>query len=174
MTRARPEPSVDGKGRRPTARHLVALVVAMLAGPALAQSVPGLPADQAAIVEAVRLAALRAVNFAQGDLASLTRAQSDFTPEGWRAFMKRLDGFLDARGAPQFSSEFVPSGPPAILGRGTGTLHLSPGTLTQRRNGSSTTYRSAALDVEARGTPAKIDRLEQVTCVGLPSGAVCR
>jgi hypothetical protein len=62
-----------------------------------------------------------------------------------------------------------------VLGQGDGTLHLSiPGTLTHRRDGSTTTYRTAALDVAARGAPMRIDRLTPETCVGLPSGAACR
>jgi hypothetical protein len=153
MTRARSGGSAGGERRRSLPRHLIALVTAVLAGgPAVAQTSATPSADQAAIVEAVQKAAVRAVNFTQGDLASLRGAQHRFTPEGWRAFLKRL-----------------------ILSQGSGALHLSiPGTLTHRQNTSSTVYRTAALDVEARGTPMKIDRLEQKTCLGLPSGAVCR
>jgi hypothetical protein len=168
--------STGGERRRFPGRHLIALVAAVLAGgPALAQTAPTLPADQAALVEAVQKAAVRAMNFTQGDLGSLRGAQNGFTPEGWRAFMKRLEGFVDDRGAPRFSSEFIPSGPPVILGQGNGTLHLSiPGTLTHRQNQSSTVYRSAALDVDARGMPLRIERLDQTVCVGLPPGASCR
>ena len=176
MTRALSGARVGGERRRSPRRHLLPLVAAVLAGgPALAQTAPTLLADQAAIVEAVQTAAVRAVNFTQGDLASLRGAQNGFTPRGWRAFMKGLEGFVDDKGAPQFSSEFIPSGPPVILSQDNGALHLSiPGTLTHRQNKSSTTYRTAALDVDARGTPMQIDRLEQKTCVGLPSGASCR
>jgi hypothetical protein len=151
-----------------TRLRLIGLVAAALAGgPALAQTAPTLSADPAATVQAV--------NFRQGDLESLRGARSGFTPDGWRAFLKRLEGYLDDRGAPQFSSEFVPSGPLVVLGQGDGTLHLSiPGTLTHRRDGSTTTYRTAALDVAARGAPMRIDRLTPETCVGLPSGAACR
>ena len=55
-------------------------------------------------------AVVRALNFPQGDLERLRGVRADFTPAGWTAFMKHLDGFLDAKGAPAYTSSFAPSG----------------------------------------------------------------
>jgi hypothetical protein len=40
-------------------------------------------------------AAVGAVNFRQGNAANLTHARADFTPDGWKDFMKHMEGFLD-------------------------------------------------------------------------------
>jgi len=176
MARALAPTAAERKWCHSLSYHRVALICTLLAAnPVLAQTGTPVPDSGSAMVDAVQHAAVRAVNFTQGDLASLRAAQDGFTPEGWRAFMKSLQGFVDDNGAPQYSSEFVPSGPPVILSQSNGALHISiPGALTQRQNQSSTRYGTAALDVEARGTPPKIEHLEQKTCVGLPAGATCR
>ena len=62
------------------------------------------------IVRYAETASLRALNFSQGDLASLVDAKNDFTASGWNEFMKGLDGWLNENGAPKFSSNFSPSG----------------------------------------------------------------
>jgi hypothetical protein len=117
-------------------------------------------------------AAIRALDFHQGDLASLTDARHDFTPEGWSAFLKHMRGWLDASGAPTFSSRFAPSGNAVILRTEQGAVTVSiPGTLKQTQNTSSTTYR-AAIEVRVSGTPPKIQHLEQITCP--KESAVCR
>ena len=134
---------------------------------------PLTPANQATIVAAAQKAVLRAVNFHQGDLAALNSARADFTAEGWKEFIKHMQGFLDEKGAPTFNSSFVPSKDAVVVGQENGVIHLRiPGTLKQTQNQSSTTYR-AFLDVYAfrdlpghAGKPIKIQRLEQVTCVG--------
>ena len=60
-----------------------------------------------------------------------------------------------------------------ILCDANGRLHLGiPGTLTQSNNISKTTYRAVALDVVVGGTPAKIEKLEQVMCAG--SSPACK
>ena len=102
-------------------------------------------------------------------LERLRAARSDFTPEGWREFMKRLDGWLDAKGAPTFSSSFVPFGDPTIVSRRDGVLHVTiPGTLKHSQNGSSTTYR-VVVEVRAVGKPMKIEHLKQTMCGGPPA-----
>ena len=37
-------------------------------------------------------------------------AKPDFTADGWKEFMKRMDGWLDAKGAPVGSQLFTPLG----------------------------------------------------------------
>lgn len=120
--------------------------------------------EQAASIDFAKQAAVRAMNFRQGDLHSLTDSQVNFTPDGWKGFIARMAGFLDDDGAPTFTSTFVPAGKSVIVPDGeAGSIHLKiPGVLTQTHDDSNTTYRHAALDVKAGGTPIKIEHLEQV------------
>jgi hypothetical protein len=154
-------------------RHLIMLLVAAFTGiPLFAQSQPPVKTDQAAIVAFAQKAAVRALDFRQGDIASLTQARADFTPEGWKEFMKYMEGWLDQKGAPTFTSSFVPSRDAVVVGLENGIVHLRiPGTLKQTQNQSSTTYR-AAIDVFAGGRPPKIQRLQQMTCAG--SSTACQ
>jgi hypothetical protein len=147
--------------------HLIMLFVALFTGiPIFAQTQPPAKTDQAAIVAFAQKAAVRALDFRQGDIGSLTRARVDFTTEGWRDFMKHMEGWLDQKGAPTFSSSFLPSRNSVVLSQENGIVHLRiPGTLKQTQSQSSTTYR-AAIDVQAGGKPIKIQHLEQMTCVG--------
>jgi hypothetical protein len=149
------------------------LFVAPFAGiPLFAQTQSPAKTDQAAIVAFAQKAAVRALDFRQGDIGSLTHACADFTPEGWKEFMKHMEGWLDQKGAPTFTSSFVPSRDAVVLGLENGVVHLRiPGTLKQTQNQSSTTYR-AAIDVRAGGKPTKIQHLEQITCVG--ASAACQ
>lgn len=142
--------------------HFTVLFAAVLvSSPAVAQTTPVPTTDQAAIVGSVQKAVVRALNFDRGDLERLRGARDDFTPEGWREFMKRLDGWLDDKGAPTFSSSFVPAGDPTIVSQSGGVLHVTiPGTLKHRQNGSSTTYR-VVIEVRAAGKPMKIEHLKQ-------------
>jgi hypothetical protein len=142
--------------------HFMLLFGALLvSSPAVAQTTPAPTPDQAAIVGLLQKAVVRALNFDRGDLERLRGARADFTPEGWREFMKRLDGWLDEKGAPTFSSSFVPSGDPTLVSQSGGVFHITiPGTLRHRQNGSSTTYR-VVIDVRAAGKPMKIEHLEQ-------------
>ena len=124
------------------------------------------------IIAFAQKAAMRAVNFNQGDIASLNHAGADFTPEAWKAFMKHFEGFLDKTGAPIFSSSFVPSKSATVLGQENGIVHLRiPGTLTQTQNQSRTTYR-AAVDAWVGGRPLSIQRLTQTTCVGASKACI--
>ena len=123
--------------------------------------------DQATIVKVAAKAAIAALNFPRGDTASLMRARVDFTPQGWKEFMRHMDGFLDQKGAPTFTSSFVPSKGPTVLSENRGGVHFRvPGTLTQSNKLSRTTYRAAIEVYAAGGKSVKIQRLEQITCVG--------
>lgn len=145
---------------------MVLLGAVLLISPALAQT-PAVPdAEQAALAGAVQKAVVRALTFDQGDLGRLQGARKDFTPAGWKQFMKHLDGWLDDKGAPTYSSSFVPSGGPTIVSESGGVLQLTmTGTLKQRQNALSTTY-SIVVEVTAMGKPLKIDYLKQSICGG--------
>jgi hypothetical protein len=109
--------------------------------------------DQATVIASAKKEAIAAVNFHQGDGASLKRARNDFTSEGWKSFIGHMQGFLDQNGAPQFSSTFVASKEPVFLGENSGVVHFRiPGTLTQAQGSSKTVYR-AALEVYAERDP---------------------
>jgi hypothetical protein len=134
-------------------------------GSLLAQA-PSTVADQQGIINSVQTAAIQAVNFRQGDIDGFTRARANFTPDGWADYLKRMQGFLDANGAPTFTSSFVPSGNVTILGAANEIIHIRvPGTLVQSNNVAKTTYR-AALEIQAGGNPVRIEQLKQITCFG--------
>ena len=126
---------------------------------------PGL--SQAAVVGLVEKAAIAALNFHQGDAEEFRRARGDFTAGGWTDFMKHMQGFLDANGAPTFTSSFVALHSATVLDEKGGVLHFRiPGTLTQSNKLGKTTYR-AAIEVYALLSPGKatkIQHLEQITC----------
>jgi hypothetical protein len=144
-----------------------ALVVAILSSPLGAQTAQ----DQS--VGLIQKAAVRALNFEQGDSGSLNKSRSDFTPQGWNEFMKHMQGFVDGKSAPTFSSKFVPAGNPAIVSKENGTIRLKiPGTLTQTQGKSSTRYR-LRIEVQASGTPPKMEHLEQITCAGTSAATYC-
>jgi hypothetical protein len=154
-------------------RHLIMLFVACFVSvPVFAQTAP--PAkDRASTIDFAQQAALRAVNFREGDAEALTHARADFTPDGWTEFMKHMEGWLDQKGAPTFTSSFVPSGAAMVRGEEDGTIRIRiPGTLKQTQGKSSTTYR-AALDVQAGGQPVRIKHLEQIACVGASTTSPC-
>jgi hypothetical protein len=141
------------------------LVLVLVSTPLLAQGLPT-TADQQLVVNVAQTAAVQSVNFSQGDIGSLTRARVNFTRGGWDDFMKRMQGFLDAKGAPTFTSSFVPSGEATMLGEENGIVHFRvPGTLVQSNNIGKTTYRGA-IEVRAGGNPVRIEHLEQITCGG--------
>ena len=122
--------------------------------------------EQTAIVAFVQRAAVRAVNFSQGDAAGFTASRGDFTDDAWKDFINHMQGFLDEKGAPTFTSSFVASGPAKVLDEKNGNVRFRiPGTLTQSSKLGKTTYR-AALEVSAGGKPVKIRKLEQIACAG--------
>ena len=146
---------------------------------ASAQTAPADLKDEAAVVRYAEVACLRALDFIQGNIKSLADAQDDFTPQGWSEFMKKLNGWLDDKGAPKFSSNFSPSGKAVDVRHEEGALRLTiPGILKQeRRNefgGVSTTAYRVEVDIRLSGKPVKIERLEQRTCGGAKTAASCR
>jgi hypothetical protein len=108
--------------------------------------------------------AVHALSFEKGDFVGFNKAKASFTPQGWEDFLKTMQGFLDDKGAPTFSSKFVPAdhGLATKTPNGSSILKI-PGTLTQTQGNSRTTYR-LRLDVKYVGTPPKIEHLDQVTC----------
>ena len=129
-----------------------------IVGPALTQTT-----SDHGIAAFAQKAVIRALDFKQGDLASLTDARKDFTPEGWTAFMKSLDGFLDVNGAPKFSSEFIASGNASWSGQANGMRRVSiPGGLIQTQNGSRTIYERVRIDVQSNWEPPRIVLLTTV------------
>jgi len=148
-------------------------VLLLAALPVFPQTQAPAKADQATVVRVAAKAAIAAINFRQGDAAGLARARADFTPEGWKEFLKHMEGFLDPKGAPTFTSTFLPSRGATVLAEDHGVVRFRiPGTLTQSSKLGRTTYR-AAIEVSALrdsmihgGEPIKIKHLEQITCAG--------
>ena len=146
------------------------LVVVLLSIPAFAQNAARSGPDQAAIVRLGEKAAIAALNFQQGDAAGFARSRDDFTTDGWKNFVKGMQGFLDEKGAPTFTSSFVAAHDATVVNEKEGVLHLRiPGIITQSSKIGKTTYK-AALEVyllpNASGNSVKIQRLEQITCAG--------
>jgi hypothetical protein len=154
----------------------VLLFAVFVTSPSFAQE----PApDQAALVQEATAVCLRAVQFTQGDPASLLDAKSRFTSAGWAEFMKKLDGWQDEKGAAMFTSRFVPSGPALDVRRHDGLLDLTiPGVLEQEsRNpygGISTTKYRAEIELQLAEASRKVTHLKQHTCGGAGSHPSCR
>ena len=141
---------------------LVLLSIAVVSLPGLTPAIPLQEKEEAAIVEFAKNAVVQALNYSQGDRQSLIDAQDAFTPDGWREFMKRMEGWLDSKGAPLSGSSFIPSGDVVITGQENGVLRLRvPGVLKQSQNKSATTYR-VVVGVRMSGNPVKIGHLEPV------------
>jgi hypothetical protein len=146
------------------------VVAFLLCLPVFSQN--GSQSNRSEMIDFAKRSAVSAVNFKQGDSVGFNHARADFTIEGWNDFIHHNEGFLDQNGAPTFTSTFVATADARILSDANGLLHLRiPGTLTQSNNIGKTTYR-AALDVTVSGTPAKIEKLDQVTCAG--SSPACK
>lgn len=150
---------------------IILIVGFCLGGQAWPQSVSD--ASDRTAIDFVRDAVPRALDYEQGNRASLVDAQGDFTAEGWQGFMKWLSGFVDENGAPTGSSVFTATDEPRIGKRENGIIRLSvPGTLKQYGKipagaASVTTYR-VTVDVEVTQNPQKIRRLEVKMCVPGP------
>lgn len=148
------------------------VIAVLLSVRGFAQDAVSSAPDRATIIGFAQKAAVAALNFQQGDAVGFTRARGDFTPDGWKDFIKHMEGFLDQKGAPTFTSSFVAAHPATVLDETAGVFHLRiPGTLTQSSNLGRTTYRAAievyVLPNQAPGGRAiKIQRLEQITCAG--------
>ena len=149
-------------------RHMCvprAVVVVLLSLACFAQNQDQARSDQT--IELAQKAALAAVNFQQGDAAGFARARTSFTDEGWKKFLKLMQPFLDAKGAPTFTSHFVAARDARIVSETDSVLRLRiPGKLTQSNQHGTTTYNRAALEISVRRnqTPVKIETLEQITC----------
>lgn len=156
-------------------RHsLIVIAIAFCLGSAnWAQIASADGADQSAAVEFAQEAVPRALNYDQGKRESLTDAQQDFTPDGWREFMKWLTGYVDDKGAPTGSSLFTATGDAVVKSQENGAVRIAiPGTLKQQtRNAygglSRTTYH-VTVDVEVGGNPLKIQHLKTRTCGSRP------
>ena len=147
------------------------IVAVLLCLPSFAQN--GNQSSRSEMIDFAKRSAIAAVNFKQGDLVGFNSARAAFTIEGWNNFLHRNQGFLDQNGAPTFTSTFMATADARILDDANGRLHLRiPGTLTQTNNISKATYKAVALDVIVGGTPAKIEKLEQVMCFG--SSLACK
>lgn len=149
-------------------------IVALLTIAAIGQDASGpKPQGDSDLATAQRIA-IAALNFHQGDAAEFNRARANFTDGGWAEFIKRMDGFLDAKGAPTFTSTFVVAREAKVLDEKGGAIHFRiPGTMTQANQLGKTTYHPFAIEVYAVRDSAdkkiKIKRLEQITCVGAPT-----
>ena len=160
--------------------HFVVIFAALLGTrSSLAQTAPADLTDEAAVARYAEGICVQALDFKQGDIGSLMDAQDTFAPDGWREFMKALDGALDDRGAPTFSSSFSPSGKALDIHRDNGRLTLTiPGILKQevrnKRGGVSTTTYRAEIEIQLGGAPVKIERLKQSVCGGAKTVTSCR
>ena len=124
-------------------------------------------------------AAVDALNFRQGEPASLMDTKPMFTGPGWADFMKRLTGFVDLQGAPTFTSTFTPSGPAIAAKQDKASLTITvPGVLKHEsqspQGGASTTSYRAEIDVRVSPSPFKVEMLVQRTCGGATTKLSCR
>ena len=120
--------------------------------------------------------AIAALNFRQGDANGFNRARANFTLNGWKEFVKHMEGYLDAEGSPTFTSTFVATRAARMLDDKDGVIHFRiPGTMTQNNRLGKTTYQRFAIEVYAVRDQTerriKIQRLEQITC--LDSSKAC-
>ena len=135
--------------------------------------------DQAGLVQEATAVCIQALQFAQGDKASLLDARDHFTPEGWDQFMEKLRGWQDDGGAATYTSSFVPSGPALDVRWHDGVVDLTiPGVLEQEsRNaygGVSTTRYRAEVELQFAEGTHKVTHLKQRTCGGAGSHLSCR
>lgn len=151
----------------------VGVIAVLVSFPALAPGGAQTASDRDAVVDFGQEAAIAALNFRQGDAAGFTRARDTFTPDGWKDFTQHMQGFLDKKGTPTFTSSFVAKRDATVLSESEGVLRLRiPGTLTQSNKTGRTTYRRAAIEVYVLrnpgpgGRPFKIQHLESITCPG--------
>src|SRR6202795_2543563 len=86
---------------------------------------------------------------------------------GWlERFYEAHEGYVDAKGVPEFSQSFVPSGDAKVIDEESGMVHLTIlGRLKQTHDSSSTTYGHVEIDVRVGGTPIKIQHLEPTIVV---------
>ena len=139
---------------------IVFLIALFVCSPRLAQSASTTETDEDSVVAFAKKVVVQALDYQQGDRESLMDAKDDFTEGGWSEFMKRMDGWLDDKGAALSSESFTPAGDTVVKSLDNGIIRLSiPGTLKQSQNKSSTTYR-VVVDVQLSAEPRKIEHLE--------------
>ncbi|HEV2492302.1 MAG TPA: hypothetical protein VG204_04435 [Terriglobia bacterium] len=147
-------------------RCTILVVAVFLSQLCLAQTPSSQNSEHAKFTLSIQKAAVAALNFRQGDATSFNRARADFTADGWKDFLTHMQGFLDAKGAPTFTSSFVVKHDARLLDEKNGLTHLRiPGSLTQSNKLGRTIYDPAAIEVYA-DKEAKIQRLQQITCLG--------
>ncbi len=143
-------------------RNLLILCIALVNISCFAAAAPLQAKDERAIIDFVQSAVVRALDYRQGDRQSLMDAQDAFTADGWREFMKRMDRWLDPKGAPLGSSSFMQNGDAVIKDQANGSMHLVvPGVLRQSQNQSVTTYR-LVIDVRVDANAVKITHFEPI------------
>ena len=148
-------------------RLAISLALCLSAATGPVRSVAGEQASDAPALSFARTVVAQALTFEQGDRRALGRIRPLFTDDGWQKFLNTLEGWLDPNGTPTFGSSFVPSGSGRIVDERNEVVHVRiPGSLTQKQHQSQTTYRVAAADVWVGGSPLKVYRLTQTTCVG--------
>jgi hypothetical protein len=153
--------------RRPTRlyrkpmRSSVILSIALSVVSRPAHAIPFQAKEHAAVKEFAKRAVIQSLNYSQGNRLNLMDAQDNFTPNGWRQFMKRMAGFLDTSGAPLGNSIFEPNGDVVITKEEKGAVqHLTvPGILKQSQGVSTATYQ-VDVDVRLDGNPAKLTYLQ--------------
>ena len=145
-------------------------VVSALVAIVLSSTTPGWSqsavqaSDRAAAVAFARDTAVKALVYTQGDRQTLMDAESDFTPDGWREFMRRMTVFVDAQGAPLGGSSFVPDGDVVVKRDDPDVMQCDvPGTLRQTQGRSSTTYQ-VTVRIELKKAPLRIERLTPTIC----------
>lgn len=155
------------------ANLIVAIVAVLVSFSALVQNAAQTAFDRAAVVDFGQKAAIATLNFQQGDAGGFNRARDNFTPDGWKDFMKHMVGFLDHKGAPTFTSSFIARRDATVLSERENVLRLRiPGTLTQSNEIGRTTYRRAAIEVDllrdptSDEKPVRIQLLKSITCLG--------
>ena len=147
--------------------YLIGVLLALGVNEAAAQS----PLERRIV--AAESAAVRALRFTKGDVASLNAATAALADSTKAQYLRTLQGFLDGTGRPQFSQLFVPAGRPVVVNDTNGIVHLRiPGELTQTTGASRTSYRER-VDVEFGGTPPRILRISQTTCTREQARTYC-
>jgi hypothetical protein len=148
-------------------RLALPLAVCLGAATGFARSVGAAQDSDALALSFARTVVAQALTFEQGDPRALARVRPLFTDDGWQKFLNTLEGWLDPNGAPTFGANFVPSSSGRIVDEEKEVFHVRiPGSLTQMQDHARTTYRVAAADVWVGGSPLKVHRLTQTTCVG--------
>ena len=129
--------------------------------------------ESLAPIDFAKAAVSRALDYEQGNRASLVDAQDDFTPEAWSEFMKWLQEYVDDKGAPTGSSLFTATGEVVVKSEQAGVFRVAiDGTLKQQSRNAyggtlAATYR-VTVDIELTGHPPKIIHLKTTTCGAKP------